>query len=119
MATKLKVVSTTKRSILRASDSYLFRDKHPLIDMLRTKMQDEHVTYADITQKTGVSMGTLVKWFDGTTRRPQATTLNQVAAYFGMKLDWAEIRHDPKTQRSWLEWKASKDTTWQDWYDKS
>ena len=118
MAAKLAVVSQSKRSILRASDSYLFRDKHPLIDMLRTKMQDEGVTYGDINRKTGVAVGTLVKWFDGTTRRPQATTLNQVAAYFGLELNWTEIRHDAQTQRSWLEWKADKESTWKEWFNE-
>ena len=108
----------TKRSILRASDSYLFRDKHPLIDVLRTKMKDEGVTYEELHRKTGVSVGTLVRWFDGTTKNPHAVTLNQAAAYFGIELVWRGVARSGDEYRSWLNWKASKDTTWRDWFDK-
>jgi transcriptional regulator with XRE-family HTH domain len=117
--TKLKLVNTTsKRSILRASDSYLFHDKHPLIDVLRTKMRDEGVTYEELHNKTGVSIGTLVRWFDGTTKNPHSVTLNQVASYFGLRLSWSEVERSDRDRRSWLDWKASKDATWKEWFGK-
>jgi transcriptional regulator with XRE-family HTH domain len=105
-----------KGGTLKASNSYLFKEKHPLIDVLRTHIQDEKVTYQEIHQKTGVSVGTLVRWFDGTTRRPQATTLNQVANYFGLELNWKNIVRTGDEQRLWVRWRTNKETTWEDWY---
>lgn len=97
---------------MRASDSYLFNDKHPLIDKLRTMIQDEGVSYQMIRDKTGVSIMTLHRWFDGTTKLPRATTLNQVGMYFGLSLDW-QVTFKSK---SWLDWKKDSNTTWRDWY---
>jgi transcriptional regulator with XRE-family HTH domain len=114
----MKFNLNSKRSILRASDSYLFHDKHPLIDVIRTKMQDEGVTYETIRQKTGVSMGTLVRWFDGTTKNPHSVTLNQVAAFFGLKLNFTEVEMSERDRSLWLDWKADKNTTWKEWFDK-
>lgn len=113
----LRLVSERK-TVMRASDSYLFHDKHPLIDVLRTRMQDEGVSYETISQKTGVSVSTLVHWFDGTTRNPHSVTLNQVAAYFGLRLSFTEVSMGERDRRSWLDWKADKHTTWKEWFDK-
>lgn len=112
----LKLVE--QRSILRAHNSYLFHDKHPLIDILRTRMQDEGVTYDELHQKTGVSVSTLVHWFSGATKSPHAVTLNQVAAYFGLTLDFKQVSYSERDRRSWLDWKADKHTTWKEWFDK-
>ena len=106
-----------ERSILRASDSYLFHDKHPLIDVLRTRMKDEGVTYEEIHQKTGVSMATLVRWFDGTTKNPHSVTLNQVAAYFGLRLGWHDVPMSERDRSSWLDWKKDSKTTWREWFN--
>ena len=67
--------------------TYRFRDKDPMIDQLRTACQeaypggDRHrkIDYADISEKSGVSVSTLYNWFEGETRRPQFASMCAVA----------------------------------------
>jgi hypothetical protein len=72
--------------------SYSFIDKDPIIDEIRTLYQDSGVNYGWLHEHAGVSPGTLVNWFDGQTKRPQAATLNAVARALGYKLGF--VPHD-------------------------
>jgi transcriptional regulator with XRE-family HTH domain len=66
--------------------SYVFIDKDPIIDELRTVVQDSGQSYKQIHEDSGVSISTLSAWFAGETRRPQAASLNAVARALGYKL---------------------------------
>jgi transcriptional regulator with XRE-family HTH domain len=66
--------------------SYSFVDKDPIIDEIRTIVQQHGSTYKDIHEHSGVSAGTLTAWFTGPTRKPQAATINAVARSMGWKL---------------------------------
>ena len=66
--------------------SYSFVDKDPMIDELRTIVQQHGSTYKDIHEHSGVSAGTLSNWFSGPTKKPQAATINAVARSMGWKL---------------------------------
>jgi transcriptional regulator with XRE-family HTH domain len=66
--------------------SYSFVDKDPMIDELRTIVQQHGTSYKDIHEHSGVSTGTLSAWFTGPTRKPQAATINAVARSMGWKL---------------------------------
>jgi hypothetical protein len=66
--------------------SYNFVDKDPIIDEIRTVVQASGTTYKQISEESGVATGTLVHWFSGTTRRPQAATINAVLRSLGYKL---------------------------------
>jgi transcriptional regulator with XRE-family HTH domain len=66
--------------------SYSFIDKDPIIDEVRTIVQQSGSTYKQISEDSGVSMQTLSAWFIGETRRPQAASLNAVARALGYKL---------------------------------
>jgi transcriptional regulator with XRE-family HTH domain len=66
--------------------SYSFIDKDPLIDEMRTIVQQHGASYKDIHEQSGVSASTLTAWFAGATRKPQAATVNAVARSMGWKL---------------------------------
>jgi transcriptional regulator with XRE-family HTH domain len=66
--------------------SYNFTDKDPIIDEVRTLYEEAGVNYKWISDESGVSQGTLTNWFSGTTKRPQAATINAVLRALGYKL---------------------------------
>lgn len=66
--------------------SYSFKNKDPAIDKLRTKIKDAGASYQELSDSSGVSVGTLNNWFNGGTRRPQFATLAAVAGALGY--DW-------------------------------
>ena len=63
--------------------SYSFKDKDPVIDRLRTIVQDSGESYRDIHHASGVSLACINGWFNGATRRPQHATLMAVARSLG------------------------------------
>ena len=63
--------------------TYMFKNKDPAIDQLRTAMQDEAMSYKDIYIASGVTVSTLRNWFTGSTRRPQHATIMAVARAMG------------------------------------
>jgi transcriptional regulator with XRE-family HTH domain len=66
--------------------SYNFVDKDPIIDTVRTSVQDSKMTYKAIAEASGVGTSTISKMLDGATRRPQAATINAILRVCGMKL---------------------------------
>ena len=66
--------------------SYNFTDKDPIIDEIRTVVQNSGATYKQIHEDSNVSTATLSAWFTGTTRRPQAASINAVLRSLGYKL---------------------------------
>lgn len=66
--------------------SYSFLEKDPIIDEIRTVYQGSGFTYKRIHEESGVTTSTLTNWFSGTTRRPQAATVNAVLRCMGYKL---------------------------------
>jgi transcriptional regulator with XRE-family HTH domain len=72
--------------------SYSFTDKDPIIDEIRTVVQDSGVSYRQIEEESGVTGSTLHAWFHGKTRRPQAATLNAVARALGYKLGFVPYK---------------------------
>lgn len=77
--------------------SYVFVDKDPIIDEIRTIVNESGATYAYISALSGVSSGTLVNWFSGTTKRPQAASINAVLRALGYRLEITKMRgnHGP------------------------
>jgi transcriptional regulator with XRE-family HTH domain len=68
---------------LKPYKSYIFRDKDPVIDILRTAVKDSGLSYTEVHDLSGVATGTLTAWFAGTTKRPQFATINAVARGLG------------------------------------
>ncbi len=72
--------------------SYSFKDKDPIIDRLRTVVEDSGQSYEDIHDASGVTTSTLYNWFSGSTRRPQFATINAVARALGHHLVFQRIK---------------------------
>lgn len=68
--------------------TYRFIDKDPIIDAVRTCIQDEKLKYHQVGQLSGVSDGTVKNWLEGETRRPTNITLTAVTSALGY------VRHD-------------------------
>ena len=58
--------------------SYSFVDKDPIIDYVRTVIQDSKMEIKEIAEKSGVNYHTISKWLYGETKRPLAASLNAV-----------------------------------------
>ena len=65
--------------------SYLFREKDPVIDALRTAVSDSGKSYLGVQNDSGVSATTVHNWFHGKTKRPQFATVTAVARALGKK----------------------------------
>ena len=78
--------------------TYRFRDKDPMIDQLRTILQDHFpghdsrkISYGRVSVESGVSDTCLRGWFEGETRRPQFSTMCAVARAAGYDFKLIEI----------------------------
>lgn len=64
--------------------SYMFKDKDPVIDKLRTLRADNSkMTEKAIEEESGVKRGTSRNWFKGGTRRPQFASVEAYARALG------------------------------------
>lgn len=63
--------------------SYVFKEKDPIIDRVRTIMKDEGASNKQVSEASGVSASTLHAWFDGKTERPQFATVMAVVRSLG------------------------------------
>lgn len=81
-------------STLPLYKSYLFKDKDPAIDELRTVVEDHfkrRVNNKDlsaITDSGGPTAGCMGQWFFGKTRRPQNATLEAAGRALGYRRVW-------------------------------
>lgn len=75
--------SNGRRGYLTPYKSYVFREKDPVIDKLRTIVSDSDLSLTAIHDKSGVSTSTMWNWFHGKTRRPQFATVTAVARVCG------------------------------------
>jgi DNA-binding phage protein len=71
---------------IRVYRSYNFVDKDPVIDAMRTVVEDSGKSYARIQRDSGVTTTTLSNWFLGKTKRPQFATVAAVARACGQQL---------------------------------
>jgi hypothetical protein len=73
------------RGALKTYKSYLFRDKDPIIDRLRTAVADSGLSMKKLQEISSVSNTTTYNWFNGKTKRPQFCTVSAVARAAGKK----------------------------------
>lgn len=67
----------------RLYKTYLFKDKDPVIDLLRTVVKDTGIEFSEIAERSGVSHQTIARWFYGDTKRPQHASVAAVARALG------------------------------------
>lgn len=70
---------------------YRWTDKDPIIDICRTAIQQSGMSLLEISNKSGVTTGTLHRWLYGETRRPLHSTVRVVLRVCGVSLDPAWI----------------------------
>jgi DNA-binding phage protein len=91
-----------------AYKSYMFRDKDPIIDQLRTVVADSGESWKHIHESSGVSLTCMHGWFKGETRRPQFATVMAVTRALGYDLllaragdkKSAQVIHLPRSRRA-------------------
>jgi hypothetical protein len=83
--------------------SYMFRSKDPVIDQLRTAIQDKlgrQFDYGDlkaIEDDGGPTAGAMGSWFWGKTRRPQNSSIEAAGRSMGMMRVWVPLKlEEPK-----------------------
>lgn len=74
--------------------TYNFIDKDPVIDEIRTLVQDVHMMARlnDVGTLSGVSPSTLRNWFGGITKRPQNATTMAVVTALGYERKFVRAR---------------------------
>jgi hypothetical protein len=78
--------------------SYVFRDKDPAIDELRTVIADHFrgklssKQLREIEEAGGPTQGCMTSWFFGTTKRPQNATLEAAGRAMGYERIWRKAR---------------------------
>jgi transcriptional regulator with XRE-family HTH domain len=94
---------------LRTYRTYRFIEKDPVIDKMRTLVQDEglYKNLQAVHEISGVSAATLHNWFHGDTRQPRHSTIAAVASSLGYEEQFVKARDiDIETERklgaAWL-----------------
>lgn len=76
--------------------SYLFKDKDPAIDELRTVIEDHFgrrinpVSLKGVQINGGPTVGCMNQWFYGKTKRPQNATIEAAGRALGYKRVWRQ-----------------------------
>jgi transcriptional regulator with XRE-family HTH domain len=80
------------RGFVRVYRTYNYIDKNPVIDKVRTLIQDEGLfkQLGIVHEISGVSTSTLDNWFHGTTRSPQHATIAAVATSLGYQEEFVK-----------------------------
>ncbi len=82
-------------SFLKIHRTYRFRDKDPVIDEMRTLVQDEGLMkkLQIVAELSGVAVSTLDNWFNGETISPQNRTICAVTSSLGYERKWEKTRN--------------------------
>ena len=103
------------RGFLRVYRTYNYVDKNPVIDKVRTLVQDEGLIrkLGVVHELSGVSTSTLDNWFNGTTRNPQHATIAAVITSLGYQEEFVkkkdiDIEAERKVAAAWLEKQEKK-----------
>jgi hypothetical protein len=77
--------------------SYSFRSKDPVIDQLRTIVQDtygpkiDYRTLAKIEDEGGPTATCMAGWFFGKTKRPQSASIEAAGRALGWQRAWVKM----------------------------
>lgn len=90
--------------------TYRFIDKDPVIDEIRTLVQDEGLMkkLEIVHQLSGVATATLDNWFNGETKSPQNRTICAVTSALGYKRAWQrersiDLEKELKIAKAWAD----------------
>jgi hypothetical protein len=103
------------RGFLRVYRTYNYVDKNPVIDKVRTLVQDEGLfkQLKIVHEISGVSTTTLDNWFNGDTRSPQHATIAAVITSLGYEETFVKkkdinVERERKLAAEWLEKQEKK-----------
>jgi hypothetical protein len=103
------------RGFIRTYRTYSYIDKNPVIDKVRTLIQDEGLIrkLGVVHEISGVSTSTLDNWFNGTTRSPQHSTIAAVITSLGYQEEFVkkkdiDIEKEREIAAKWLEQQEKK-----------
>lgn len=103
------------RGFIRTYRTYSYIDKNPVIDKVRTLIQDEGLIkrLGIVHEISGVSTSTLDNWFNGTTRSPQHSTIAAVITSLGYQEEFVkkkdiDIEKERGVAAKWLEQQEKK-----------
>lgn len=89
--------NTTPRGPMRLYKSYMFTNKDPVIDEMRTLMQTQYgngkidaKAMQEVEDDGGPTATTMRNWFYGKTRRPQNASIEAAGRAIGMKRVWVK-----------------------------
>lgn len=98
------------RGFIRTYRTYNYIDKNPVIDKVRTLIQDEGLIkkLPVVHEISGVSTSTLDNWFNGKTRSPQHSTICAVITSLGYQEEFVkkkeiDIEKERGVAAAWLE----------------
>jgi hypothetical protein len=98
MAARSKKSAVSKGYVAPSYKAYLFRDKDPVIDQLRTMAEDyfgEKITSKNLGQiekAGGPNRWTMKQWFFGKTRRPTNASSEAAGRSIGFERIWKKMR---------------------------
>jgi hypothetical protein len=103
------------RGFIRVYRTYNYIDKNPVIDKVRTLIQDEGLIkkLGVVHEISGVSTSTLDNWFNGTTRSPQHATIAAVITSLGYREEFVpdhkiDLDKEREIAAAWLEKQEKK-----------
>lgn len=83
---------------MKLYSSYMFRTKDPVIDQLRTQIQDKlgrqfsHGDLKTIEDNGGPTVGCMEGWFHGKVNRPQNATIEAAGRAMGLMRVWVPLK---------------------------
>ena len=83
------------------SRPYNFIDKDPIIDVMRTAIQDQGLSLDEVAELAEMSVATLWSWFHGKTKKPQYASIYNVCLALGGKVDFTfpkAVHHSKRTK---------------------
>lgn len=100
---------------VRVLRTYRFMDKDPVIDEVRTIVQDEGLMkrLKDVADLSSLSLTTIDNWFNGVTKRPHNASIMAVMSSLGYKRTWEQERElnvdeELPLARAWLKRERAK-----------
>lgn len=93
--------------------SYRFLNKDPIIDKCRTLIQDEGLKITHAALISDLSPTTLDNWFNGSTRRPQFSSIAALTRSLGYEIDFKKGKNktidvDDELEKA-KEWRKSQE----------
>jgi hypothetical protein len=88
-----RVKRDAPRGAMKLYKSYMFKNKDPVIDELRTLVADTYErvgfkAYQKIEADGGPSISCMTAWFEGDTKRPQSASVEAAGRALGFKRVW-------------------------------